>query len=141
LKHGEPIVKYFGILACAAALAISAMTADLAMAQHREHVHFAAGNDNAAIDSSVKGNEYRDYILGAKAGQTMGVSLITKGNAYFNILPPGSNDVSIFTGSMDGQDASVKLPSDGNYTIRVYLMGNDKDAGKTVPFTLSMTIM
>ena len=92
-------------------------------------------------NSSVKGNEYRDYILGAKAGQTMGVSLITKGSAYFNILPPGSNDVSIFTGSMDGQDASVKLPADGNYTIRVYLMGNDKDAGKTVPFTLSMTIM
>lgn len=134
-------MKNIGILACVATLALGVATADLALAQHREHVHFAAGNDNAAIESSVKGNDYRDYILGAKAGQTMGVSLITKGNAYFNILPPGSNDVAIFIGSRDGMDASVKLPSNGDYTIRVYLMGNDKDAGKTVPFTLSMTIM
>ena len=134
-------MKNFRSLACAVALAMGSMTAGLALAQHREHVHFAAGNDNAAIESSVKGNDYRDYILGAKAGQTMGVSLITKGSAYFNILAPGSTGEAIYNGSMDGADASIKLPSDGNYTIRVYLMGNDKDAGKTVPFTLSMTIM
>jgi hypothetical protein len=135
------IVKNFRCLACAAAFALVAITADIALAQHAEHVHFAAGNDNAAVESAVKGNAYRDYILGAKAGQTMGVSLITKGSAYFNILPPGSTGEAIYNGSIDGADASIKLPSDGNYTIRVYLMGNDKDAGKTVPFTLSMTIM
>jgi len=112
-----------------------------AMSQSRETVHFASGNDNAAVDASIKGHEYRDYILGARGGQTMSVSLITKGTAYFNILPPGSNDVAIYNSSINGNDATIKLPKDGNYTIRVYLMGNDKDAGKTVKYTLSMTIM
>jgi hypothetical protein len=89
----------------------------------------------------VTGHGYRDYLLGAAAGQTMGVSLITDGTAYFNILPPGGDGVAIYNGSMDGLDASVRLPSDGDYTIRVYLLGDDRDSGRTVPFTLSMTIM
>lgn len=113
-----------------------------AFAQSSERVNFAAGNDNAAIEASVTGDGYRDYVLGAAAGQTMGVSLITDGTAYFNILPPGSDGEAIYIGSRDGLDATgVRLPSDGDYTIRVYLMGDDRDSGRTVPFTLSMTIM
>jgi hypothetical protein len=41
----------------------------------------------------------------------------------------------------NGENASVQLPSNGDYTIRVYLMGDDRDSGRTVPFTLSVTIM
>jgi len=113
----------------------------IVLAQSSKRVKFAAGNDNAAVESSVTGNDYKDYVLGAAAGQTMGVSLITDGTAYFNILPPGSDGEAIYIGSMDGNDASVELPAAGDYTIRVYLMGNDRDSGATVPFTLSMTIM
>ena len=113
----------------------------VAFAQSSDRVNFAASNDNAAVEASVTGDGYRDYVLGAAAGQTMGVSLITDGTAYFNILPPGGDGVAIYNGSMDGLDASVRLPSDGDYTIRVYLMGDDRDSGRTVPFTLSMTIM
>lgn len=36
--------------------------------------------------------------------------------------------------------ALVTLPATGTYTIRVYLMGNDKDAGKTVGFRLDLSI-
>jgi len=106
-----------------------------------ERIHFARGNDNAAVKGQVTGHAHHDYVLGARAGQTMSVSLIAKGNAYFNILPPGSPDAAIFIGSRDGADARVRLPADGDYTIRVYLMGNAKDSGHTVPFTLSVTIM
>lgn len=112
-----------------------------ALAQSSDRVNFAAGNDNAAVEASVTGHGYRDYVLGAAAGQTMGVSLITDGTAYFNILPPGGDGVALYIGSIDGRDASVELPSDGDYTIRVYLMGDDRDSGRTVPFTLSMSIM
>ena len=113
-----------------------------AAAQHRETVHFAAGNDNAAVEASVKGQENRDYVLGARAGQTMAVSLVPQGNAYFNILPPGSSGEAIYIGSINGNDATgVELPASGDYTVRVYLMGNDADTGKTVPFTLSMSVM
>lgn len=111
------------------------------MAQSRQRVQFASGNDNTAVESVVTGKQYRDFVLGARAGQKMSVSLITKGSAYFNILPPGSKDVALFVGSRDGNDATIKLPANGDYTIRVYLMGNDRDSGRKVLFTLSMTIM
>jgi hypothetical protein len=125
-------------LLIAAALILAAP----ALAQERETVQFEGGNDNAAVGSSVTGQAYKDYLLGARAGQNMGVSLITEGSAYFNILPPGSDDVAIYNSSIDGNDATgVALPADGDYTIRVYLMGADADEGTTVPFTLSMTIM
>lgn len=106
-----------------------------------ERIQFARGNDNAAVDGAVTGRDYRDYVLGARAGQTMSVSLSTQGTAYFNILPPGSRDVAIYNGSINGENASVQLPANGDYSIRVYLMGDDKDSGRTVPFTLSVTIM
>ena len=112
-----------------------------ALAQGPERVNFASGNDNTAVEASVTCNDVRDYVLGAAAWQMMSVSLSTEGNAYFNILPPGSQGEAIFNGSIDGQNATLELPTDGDYTIRVYLMGGDADNGRTVPFTLSMTIM
>jgi len=42
-----------------------------------------------------------------------------KGAAYFNVLPPGSTGEAIFVGSSEGNHLSA-LPSDGDYTIRVY---------------------
>lgn len=128
-------------VALATVAIISAATLSVS-AQSRERVSFAAGNDNAGVEATVTGQEYRDYLLGAQAGQTMGVSLITEGSAYFNILPPGSTGEAIYNSSIDGNDATgIVLPADGDYTIRVYLMGNDEDSGATVPFTLSMVIM
>ncbi len=41
--------------------------------------------------------------------------------------------------SADGT-GEVRLPEDGAYTIRVYLMGYDEDAGKTVSYALRSTI-
>jgi hypothetical protein len=123
-------------------LAAFAASPSLALAQAKTRIKFEAGNDNAGVDGVVKGHEYRDYLLGARAGQKMSVALTTSGNAFFNILPPGSNDVAIYNSSLDGNTAvDVVLPADGDYTIRVYLMDNDKDAGKSVSYTVSTTIM
>lgn len=39
----------------------------------------------------------------------------------------------MYIGSSHSETSTrVTLPSSGVYTIRVYLLGNDKDAGKTV---------
>lgn len=112
-----------------------------ALAQTRSRVNFARGNDNAAVDGTVTGNEYRDYLLGARAGQSMSVSIMSE-RAYFNILPPGSTGEAIYNSSVDGNDAvNVRLPKTGDYTIRVYLLGADEDEGTRMPFTLSITIM
>jgi hypothetical protein len=114
-----------------------------AMAQAKSTVKFAKGNDNTAVQGKVTGDGYHDYLLGAKAGQNMGVSLIADSSSvYFNILPPGSSGEAIYNSSVSGNDATgVVLPKSGNYTVRVYLMGAASDEGKTVPFTLSLTIM
>ena len=133
------MMKYLTAIALALLLGVGVATSGFAASMTR--VEFAKGNDNAALDGKVTGNDYADYVLGAKAGQTMSVSLITQGTAYVNILPPGSDGEAIYIGSMDGSDATIKLPKDGDYTVRVYLMGNDKDSGKTVAYTLSFTIM
>ncbi|MBN8506511.1 MAG: hypothetical protein J0L58_18760 [Burkholderiales bacterium] len=112
------------------------------LSQAHTVVYFDSGNDNAFLRSSITGNEYHDYILNAQAGQKMGVSLITEGTAYFNILPPGSSGEAIYNSSISGNDATgISLPQNGNYTIRVYLMGNDKDSNQTVPFSLSASIL
>ncbi|WP_375480122.1 hypothetical protein [uncultured Nostoc sp.] len=71
----------------------------------------------------------------------MSVSLITNGVAYFNILSPGSTDRAIYNSSMSGNDASVRLSQSGNYTVRVYLKGGNKDRNRTVPFELSVGIL
>jgi hypothetical protein len=123
------------------------VTGSFAMAQSTSRVAFEAGNDNAAIDGTVTGDEYVDYLLGASAGQMMGVSLMVNqsdgnGTVYFNILPPGSSGEAIYNSSSLGNDAvNVPLPADGDYTIRVYQMGNDEDTGKTSEFTISVMIM
>ncbi|MBP0617788.1 hypothetical protein [Jiella mangrovi] len=117
-----------------------------ALAQSRNRVSFSAGSDNASVSGRVIGKQYRDYILGARRGQAMAVSVIVDagngdGTAYFNVLPPGSSNEAIFNGSLDGSDASVSVLRDGNYTVGVYLMGNDADAGNSVEYRLLVTNM
>lgn len=127
-----------------AAIITASLTCGIAapsLAQAHTVVHFAPGNDNAFLRSSIMGDQYHDYILNARAGQTMGVSLITNGTVYFNILPPGSVE-AIYNSSVSGNDATgIRLPQNGNYTIRVYLMGNDRDSDQTVPYSLSASIL
>lgn len=118
-----------------------------AFAQEQSRVSFEAGNDNATINGTVIGDEYIDYLLGAQAGQSMSVSLIPEeatgmANVYFNILPPGSAGEAIYNGSILGPDATgITLPADGDYTIRVYQLGDDADDGRTTAFRISVSIM
>lgn len=133
------------IRSCIGALVIgSALVAPL-LAQTVSDVHFSAGNYGTTVNGTVVGNEYIDYRLGANAGQKMFVELAVdgtngSGTVYFNILPPGSTGEAIYNSSMSGNSTTVDLPSSGSYTIRVYQMGNDKDAGKTSGFHIDLSI-
>lgn len=132
-------------LVLAAVVALAPLAQNV-LAQDQARVEFEAGNDNAAINGTIVGDEYIDYLLGAKKGQTMAVSLIPGesigvGSVYFNILPPGSTGEAIYNGSIDGLDATgIVLPKDGDYLIRVYQMGDDADSGKTTAFMISVGI-
>jgi hypothetical protein len=126
-------------------LLASLMLASFASAQESSEVRFAPGNYGTMLSGSVTGRDYLDYTLAARAGQEMFVELTVArsdgyGTAYFNILPPGEEFVAIYNGSMDGTTARIDLPETGSYTIRVYLMGNDRDTGATVDFNLDLSI-
>ncbi len=116
-----------------------------AMAQRTAEVKFQPGNFGTMVNGTITGDEYFDYVLGAKGGQEMFAELQVSdtngyGVIYFNILPPGSDGVAIYNGSVNGNTARITLPEDGDYTIRVYLMGNDRDTGKTVGYNLDLSI-
>lgn len=119
---------------------------EAAWAQRSSQVQFKTGNYGTMVSGSITGSEYIDYKLTANKGQKMFAELAVRdtngnGTAYFNILPPGSTGEAIYIGHMnDAKSATVTLPTSGTYTIRVYLMGNDKDAGKTVAFNLDLSI-
>lgn len=81
-----------------ASLLLVAFLSAPAGAQGRSEVRFAPGADHATMEGKVTGHEYADYALAARAGQTMTVTLRVTGTdgdgtAYFNILPPGSDNV------------------------------------------------
>lgn len=117
-----------------------------ALAQRSSQVQFSPGNYGAMVSGTITGREYLDYKLTARKGQEMYASLAiadTNGNgsASFNILPPNSTGEAIYLGHSDNDNtALVRLPTTGEYTIRVYLMGNDRDTGKTVGFNLDLSI-
>jgi len=116
-----------------------------AFAQESVSINFEPGATSTTINGTIIGNEYIDYVVGARSGQTMVVSLSvtgTNGNglASFNILPAGKDFPAVFNGSNEGNQAEVSLPSSGKWAVRVYLMGNDRDAGKTVGFSINVHI-
>jgi hypothetical protein len=87
-----------------------------------ERISFAAGASSATVKGSISGDKIVDYKLGAKAGQTMSVTLKTSNpSSYFNVLPPGSES-AVFIGSTSGNEWTGTLAADGEYTVRVYLM-------------------
>jgi uncharacterized protein YraI len=117
-----------------------------AFAQQRIDIRFNPGATSTTVNGTIRGREYVDYVLNARGGQTMNVSLrVTgtngNGNAYFNILPAGQDFGGLYTGSMDNDNrAEVRVPYTGNWAIRVYLMGNDRDTGKTVGYSIDVSV-
>ena len=91
-------------------------------ATRKETVQFAKGSSEATIKGVLKGDQTVDYRVRAGAGQTLTVALKgSNAQNYFNVLPPGSADVAMFVGQ-DGGGYKGVLPTDGDYTVRVYLM-------------------
>jgi hypothetical protein len=104
-------------------------------------VQFAKGASSATVQGTIQGDQTVDYTVRARAGQTMTVKLATRNGAnYFNVLPPGSNDVAIFVGSSGGNEWSGKLPADGEYKLRVYLMRSAARRNETASYTLTVGV-
>jgi hypothetical protein len=130
----------FVFLLASALLVSTAFTSAEAAAKQ---IQFGKGKSSASVSGKIKGNEDIDYVLRARAGQTLTVDFKAgKGAAYFNVMPPGSTYEALFVGSREINSNHFKgaLPSDGDYIIRLYLMGDAKDSGKPVSYTLKVAI-
>lgn len=96
------------ILVGSGGVAAALLPIGAAQAQHSEEVRFRPGDDGTMLSGSVD----------------------------FNVLPQGSTAEEIVVGSMQAEKATrIILPSSGESTLRVVLMGNDRDTDQTVSST------
>jgi hypothetical protein len=125
----------------AGALAAGFACAVAAAAIETRRIQIARGASSATVQGTIKGDQTVDYTVRARAGQTMSVRLeTTRGATYFNVLPPGSNDVAIFVGSSGGNEWSGTLPADGEYKLRVYLMRSAARRNESASYTLTVGV-
>jgi len=105
-------------------------------------VQFEQGAQSATVEGEITGREIIDYRVGARRGQVANISLGARtGSTYFNILPPGAETwEAVFVGSRDGRQFEGVLDASGDWSVRVYQMGNARDAGETHPFRLEIII-
>jgi hypothetical protein len=139
MKPTIPTAFHIGVLASVLLLttAVSHARDDV----RTERVHVQGRANNAVVEASIKGYETVDYVLGARAGQYMNVSLATKhGATYFNILAPGESEVAMFNGSVSQNQYEGTLPSSGDYKIRVYMMRSAARRNEVAHYRLEMII-
>jgi hypothetical protein len=105
-----------------------------------KQLSFPAGASSTTVKSAFTGEKTVDYRLRAKAGQTMSVKLQTSNTSnYFNVLPP-SSETALFVGSTSGNTWTDTLATDGDYTVRVYLMRNAARRNEKANYTLTVGI-
>ena len=93
-----------------------------ASAQQETVVAFGKGASSQTVKGSIKGDQDHIYLIDARAGQTMTVTLTaTKGSAEMNVMAPG-NDTAISLGSPDPYKFTGVLPATGRYKVQVYQM-------------------
>jgi hypothetical protein len=105
-----------------------------------ERVQFARGTSSATLHGNIHGYDTVDYVLGARGGQTLNVRLQpTNASAYFNITKQGA-DEALFVGSTSGDSFTGRLPSSGDYVVRVYLMRNAARRDEHANYTLTVGV-
>lgn len=121
-------------------IALSLVSVSAAAQIQSVPVQFAKGASSATLKGQLKGSVTRDYVVNARAGQTLTVDFKpTNASAYMNILPPGSEE-AIHIGSSAGNRFSGPLKTSGDHRIRVYLMRNAARRNETSNYTLTVSV-
>jgi heat shock protein HslJ len=134
------MIPRFAALVIAWAILAYCPLSSAAQATQTQRISFAPGAYSATVQGSIAGDRIVDYKLGAKAGQTMSVTLKTDNPAnYFNVLPPGS-EAAVFIGSTSGNEWTGTLTAAGDQTVRVYLMRSAARQKEKADYTLTFSI-
>lgn len=109
-----------------------------------ERVQFAQGASSTTIKGQVTGYNSVQYLVGAKAGQTMTVTLKSdSGGNEFHVYAPSvkpGEGTAMDVGSGDPQSFEGTLPADGDYTIQVYLVRAMARREETANYTVTISI-
>ena len=121
------------VLLCIAAFSIESS------AQAKTRVKFAKGTHGATVKGTVRGYAYRDYLVGASAGQTMDLKLTaTNGATIFSVFIPGGENLE---GAAQVDAFSGELPESGDYVVRVGMMRAEaRRPGSVTSYTLKITV-
>jgi len=111
-----------------------------ASAQQDTVVAFAKGTSSQTLKGSIKGDQDHNYIVDARAGQTLTVDFKpTNASAYFNITAPGA-DSAMFIGSSSGNRFAGPLTVNGRHVVQVYLMRNAARRNETSNYTITIGV-
>lgn len=103
-----------------------------------ERVSFDKGISSVTVSGEVA--DGHDYALRANAGQTLTVALKATPGVYFNVMAPG-NDTAIVNTSITGESTwSGRLPTTGDYLVRVYQMRSATREGKNPRYAVTFTV-
>ena len=106
----------------------------------QEPVQLNPGEIGATVKGRIKGDQIVDYILRAKARQTLVVILESSNRScYFNVTAPGE-DAAMFVGSTSGSRFVGEAPKDGEYIVRLYLMRNAARRRETSDYTINFAV-
>jgi hypothetical protein len=123
-----------------AAALVATLSTSASAGNREERVRFARGASSAVIRGEVRGYDYVDYLVGARAGQHLTADLSrVSGPAYFLVRAPGSED-NLFDGATTGDHFETVLPATGDYRLRVFLMRSAARRNERAAYRLSVAI-
>jgi hypothetical protein len=103
-----------------AAISLFVFAADGVSAQAKHRVRFARGASGTTVRGTVRGYAYRDYVIGASAGQTIWAKLRSPNTpSVFAIFRPDGENLE---GAAELDRFDGELPVSGDYVIRVLMM-------------------
>jgi hypothetical protein len=123
---------------------IALLLPSLALAQsgiQERRVQFSRGATSAKVTGTITGYQTIDYLVNARRGQDLKVTLSTRHGAnYFNVMEPGETDVAIYNSSGATNSYEGTLARSGDYRIRVYLMRSAARRNETANYTLTVGV-
>ena len=127
------LISAAAIFGATPALAQKATQAAGAQRICRGEVRFAPGSYTGTVSSAVRGYNYCEYRIRARAGQTLSAQLT--GSPGLQAILYGNESIDL----SDGQDYT--LPRNGTYTVRVLQTRNSARKTRAAQtFSLALTI-
>ena len=123
----------------AALIYLSMFAVESISAQTKQLVRFARGAASATTKGTVRGYAYRDYVIGARVGQTISVKLSSPNSfSVFTIFQPSGDNLE---GASQMDEFTGELPVSGDYVIRVGVMRAEaRRRGSISNYSLNISI-